>query len=356
MSLPFDEHVIPGWVHRDGPRKDVVVSSRVRLARNVEGLPFPDQASSDQLKELRRRVAEISLGAEGDSHHEIQLDEIPDRVLNVLIERRLVAEGVARRPAALHIPEQQDEGVVVNEEDHFRIQALQSGYDLGGARDRARHLEQTLGETFPYARHDRWGFLTSCPTNLGTGLRGSVLVQLPALVLSDQIDQIFKAVANLGLTVRGFYGEGTESQGFFFQISNQVTLGQPVTDLLGSLERVTEQIIRRERESREDLLAGSDATSVRDQIGRAVGILTHAHEVSSREALKLLSFVRFGVVADEVEEIDRRTVDRLLIQIQPAHLEVRLGESLADDERDQYRAQCLRKALSDAHRALNSDE
>ncbi len=357
MSLPFETKKIPDWLEGDGPDKDVVLSSRVRLARNLSGHPFPDQASEETLVDLRDRLLEDLADTDQFNLIGLIMDGQPDRQKRLLGERRLISDELGDRPgAAVLFHPDQDHGMMVNEEDHLRIQAMASGYDLDRAREQARSLETMLAERMEFVRSERWGYLTSCPTNVGTGLRGSVLVQLPGLVLADEIDQIFKAVSNLGLTVRGFYGEGSESMGFYFQISNQVTMGRPVDELLGSLERVTEQVIQRERQARENLLDGPDASSIRDRIWRSVGILSHAREINSQEALQMLSFCRLGILSGELEGIRRTEVDRLLMRVQPAHLEARLGESLDSSDRDRYRAQCLRSTFDQRKRAMNSDE
>jgi protein arginine kinase len=246
---------------------------------------------------------------------------------------------------------------MVNEEDHLRIQVMQSGFNLRECWQLANQLDDELADRLPYAYSPEWGFLTACPTNTGTGLRASVMVHLPALVMTKQINRVLQAIAKLSLTARGLYGEGTEASGNFFQISNQVTLGRTEEELIENIERILKQVIDQEQAARDNLLA-TNRLLLEDRIWRAYGILRHAHTISSGETLDLLSAVRLGVDLGIMgnshgaggteggnHRIDHQTVNELLIFSQPAHLQKLEGERLSAQERDMKRAALIRERL-----------
>lgn len=349
MNLPVDLRESPDWSKADGPEKDVVVSSRLRYARNIQALPFPGRASDAQKDEVFRRTEETLSGEDfGRPLHFARMDELTDLEKDVVQERRLGSQELTERQSAgLVFDASESVAVLVNEEDHFRIQALQSGYNLKTVKKEADRFEQVLGDNLGFAYDDQWGYLTACPTNIGTGLRASVLLHLPGLILEEKITRVLKAIANLGLTVRGYYGEGSESQGFYLQLSNQVTLGQSVEDLIDSLRRVTERLVSREREAR-NLLLDRDDVEIEDQVWRAYGTLKHARKVSTAESLKLLSFCRLGIDAGLIDGLSLTDIDELLIRTQPAHLNLAVGNRLDPQDRRAFRSKIIREAFSDA--------
>lgn len=348
MNLPIDLRNSPEWSREDGPEKDVVVSSRLRYARNISNVPFPARASKSQKDEVFRRTEETLSSTDlGRDLHFVKMSDLDSLEKDVIQERRLGSQELTEKSnAGLVFDSSESVGVLVNEEDHFRIQALRSGYNLSAVKNEADRFEETLGSELSYAFDEQWGYLTACPTNVGTGLRASVLLHLPGLILRDEITRVLKAVANLGLTVRGYYGEGTESQGFYLQLSNQVTLGQSVDDLIDSLTRVTERLISKEREARKQLLDEKDL-DVNDQIWRAYATLKHARKLEMAESLKLLSFCRLGIDAGLIDDLNLATIDELLIKTQPAHLNLMVGDRLSTDDREAFRSKILREVFQD---------
>lgn len=347
MNLPIDLKQAPAWMNRTGSDRDVVVSSRLRFARNIAGVSFPRKAETDVKGRILDRVTEALDEWDLDgTFHFVAIEDLEDLEKEVIQERRLGSPELTGEPmGGLVFDGDESRGLLINEEDHFRIQALQSGYALPEVREDAEELESALDREFGFASDDEWGYLTACPTNLGTGMRGSVLLHVPGLILRDEISRVLKAVANLGLTVRGYYGEGSESQGFYLQLSNQVTLGRSVENLLESLSRVTERIIDKERDARRKLFDGN-SVDVEDQVYRSFGVLNQARSVGASEALKCLSLVRLGADAGFFDRIGLAEIDRLTMTVQPAHLNLSIGERLSSKDRDAYRARVLRKRFN----------
>ncbi|MFB6226724.1 MAG: ATP--guanido phosphotransferase [bacterium] len=349
MNLPIDLRQSPNWARSKGPEKDVVVSSRLRFARNDSRYPFPGRANGQQKDEVFQRTEEILTSADtGRELHFLRMSDLESLEKDVIRERRLGSKKLTEAPhGGLVFDPGESTAVLVNEEDHFRIQSLSSGYNLTVVRNAAERFEDALGERIDFAYDEQWGYLTACPTNLGTGLRASVLLHLPGLILRDDISQVLKAIANLGLTVRGYYGEGTESQGFYLQLSNQVTLGQSVDDLIDSLSRVTERLISKERKARDELFS-QDEVEVQDKIWRAYGVLKHSRKLGMDESLKLLSFCRLGIDAGLIDEIELTDIDELFIKIQPAHLNQIVGSRLSNADRQAFRSTIIRKLFADS--------
>jgi protein arginine kinase len=233
---------------------------------------------------------------------------------------------------------------MINEEDHFRLQGIRPGLNLRGAYELVDRVDSEIDAALPYAFDSRLGYLTACPTNLGTGMRASVMLHLPGLVLLDQINQVIKAVNKIGLAVRGLYGEGTEALGNLFQISNQHTLGEAEPEIITQIEKVIEGVIRSEQTAR-DKLAEDHGVMLHDQIGRAYAILRYAHVLTSKEALNLLSMLRLGADLDVITNCDRSLLDLLLLEIQPAHLQLGAARELSPEERDVARAEITRARL-----------
>ena len=336
------------WLRGVGPVSDIVISSRIRLARNMEKLLFATRATEASQAEV------LTLAKEGIAQSatfkrplffEIgMLDEV-DR--QFLVERHLVSREHIARPddhKAVAIGQGEVISIMVNEEDHLRIQVIQSGMNLRDAWSLIDRLDDELSEVVPYAYSSDLGYLTCCPTNTGTGMRSSVMAHLPALVLTKQINKVIHTITKLGLTARGFYGEGTEASGNFFQISNQVSLGRTEEELVENLERILKQVIEHEQTARESLMANS-RTQLEDRIWRAFGILRSARTMSSEETLDLLSAVRLGVDLGIMNGLDRGVVNELFLFSQPAHLQKLEGKSLTVKERDARRARLIRERL-----------
>ncbi|MBI4355701.1 MAG: protein arginine kinase [Candidatus Omnitrophica bacterium] len=335
------------WLKGTGPNSEIIISSRIRLARNLAKHPFSHRAKKPGQEEVLRSV-EAGLA---DCHALkaalfLKLADLDEVDKQFLIERHLMSRDHALGDdhKGLAISDREIISVMINEEDHLRMQALQSGFNLRQAWQILDALDDELAAKVEYAFSNEWGYLTACPTNTGTGLRASVMAHLPALVMTKQINKVLQAIAKLGLTARGFYGEGTEAVGNFFQISNQVALGHSEDELIENLERIIRQVIEHEQNAR-DAMSRQDRMRLSDRIGRAFGTLQSAYIISSNETVDLLSSVRLGVDMDIVKDIDRSAVNELFILIQPAHLQKLEGKKLSSAERDVKRATLIRSKL-----------
>jgi protein arginine kinase len=336
------------WLKGSGPRHEIVISSRVRLARNVNSFPFMSKATRSQRTELHKLIRDKLLGL--DLHRTVfyvdmtKTDEV-DRQL--LVERHLISKHHAAGEGARGVAISGDEAisVMVNEEDHVRLQILRSGLQLQEAWDEADHLDDRLQESIEYAFSPRFGYLTACPTNLGTGLRTSVMLHLPALKMTGDIEKVFRAAKDTHLAVRGLYGEGTEAIGDFYQISNQTTLGRSETEILSEFnESIIPRIIQEELAARA-ILENERPLALDDKIGRAIGSLKYARLLASEETLAYLSHLRLGIVMKRVTGLDLTTLNELFLQTQPAHLQRALGKTLEGDARKAARAEFIRTRL-----------
>lgn len=339
---------------RRGPHDRIVMSSRVRLARNILEGAFPGWAKKPE----RLRVLELIRPAvEGLPEFKDAFSETMDNLgaleKQLLVERHLISREHAARSAGSGLVLNREESfcVMINEEDHLRMQALRPGLQLRQAWAAIDHLDSALEKKLHYAFSDELGYLTACPTNLGTGIRVSAMLHLPGLVLAEQINPIIQSVNKLGLAVRGLYGEGTEALGNVFQVSNQMTLGESESTIVERLEKVLSQIIEHEENARATLLE-KKAKMVYNHIGRAYGILANAHSISSKETMNLLSLMRLGVDLGLFPTVDRALVDELLILTQPAHLQTQHTGKLSAEERDLLRADMLRDRLRPVSRPV----
>lgn len=339
------------WITASGPHADIVLSSRVRLARNVAGVPFSPRASDGDrlrvLQEVREAAAHSALLAGAVL---VRVDELTANERRLLHERHLVSRelaeldaAVARSGSAVLVGD--EAALMVNEEDHLRLQVFRSGFDISGAWERASRLERDLEAHLPLAYHPEFGFLTSCPTNVGTGLRASVLVHLPGLVLTQEIGKVLTGLQQMGLTYRGLYGEGSEVVGNFFQISNQTTLGRAEDELCDHLARVVAHVISRESEARR-VLSRDAGYIIEDKLWRAYGTLRYARSLGAEEALNLLSGVRLAVGMFLLGGLSVYTLNKLLVFSQTAHLSLVEGRPLTEVEANLARARYVRSALA----------
>jgi len=303
-----------------------VLSSRVRLARNVQGYSFPGPMTKSGFNK--------------------ELSELNSLQKQVLVEQHLISRELAAKNVGCGIVVNKEKtiAVMINEEDHFRLQSIQHGFNLKKAYRSLNKIDDQLSGSLHYAYDETLGFLTSCPSNLGTGLRASVMLHLPALTISEQIQPVLKAVSKLGLAIRGIYGEGTESMGHYYQISNQSTLGESEAEIIERIERMVKQIITAEENARQKLLIEQE-DQLNDKIGRAYGVLKHAKVISSKEALDLLSLLRLGTDAGMFPEEHLKTCDHLMMYIQPAHLQFLEGGKLEMAKRDKIRAKIISSHL-----------
>jgi len=329
------------------PSEGPVVSSRVRLARNLLDATFPGWAS----KEVRNRVwNDVVLAFDTFEKSETflrwRMDELEPLDRELLFERHLISGELAERQegSGVFISEDESRAVMVNEEDHIRLQSLQPGLSLQAALAAADALDDALEQNLSYAFSSKLGYLTACPSNLGTGMRASVMLHLPGLCLTEEVKPVINAVSKIGLAVRGLWGEGSEAAGHMFQISNQITLGKTESEIIEHLEQIVLEVIEHEKNARLRLM-DSQEIKVHDHIGRAYGVLANAALMTSGEALDLLSAIRMGIDLGLLPDIKRQDIDQLFIRIHPAHLQKEAGEALGPDERDMKRAQLIRHFL-----------
>ncbi len=380
MDLDALLSVTGGWLSGKGEESDVVVSSRIRLARNLAQYPFLtrtddqtrleiEQTLRDAVSQLHRRAAarsEASGEAASDrktgknddtncsSLHYDDLAFIDVEVLSridrqFLMERQLISRELseASGPRAVVIGNSQQTSVMINEEDHLRMQILRSGFNLDDCWNEMNRLDDAIESQVAYAFHEQFGYLTACPTNVGTGIRVSVMMHLPALVQTREIQKVFQAMQKMGLAVRGLYGEGSQAMGDFYQISNQITLGKSEVEIIDMIRDVVPNIINYERRVRKALVSESHQ-QLHDQVARAYGILRNAQTISSEETLHLLSSLRMGVNLGLIDTPDLSLANELFIQTQPAHLQKRYSRELSSAERNTARAGYLRERLSEA--------
>lgn len=335
------------WLGGTGPESDIVISSRIRLARNVADFPFLSTADHREKGRIEREIRDklLSEGLSPDmTYFSLQAMSPLDR--QFLVERHLISRehAIGKGPRGVGLGARESLAIMVNEEDHLRTQGLRSGFQLRKTWEQLDELDTRLERVLNYAFSPQFGYLTACPTNVGTGLRASVMVHLPALVMTRQIDRVFQAVSKINLAVRGLYGEGTQASGDFYQISNQQTLGRSEEDIIDNIERVIPKVIEYERTVRENLLE-QKREIVEDKIWRAFGMLQTARTINSEETMDLLSAVRMGVNLGIVPDVEIRTVNELFIFTQPAHLQKLERAELSSAERDITRATFIRERL-----------
>ncbi len=335
------------WMVGGGPDSHIVLTSRIRLARNVQSFMFPGWARKDErqrsLEEIQPMVAALDQMQDGFQTELSSLDKLQKQVL---VERHLISREHAARGAgcALVADRRQRVSIMINEEDHLRLQIIRPGLNFEEAWSLADSIDNALEQQLDYAFDNEWGYLTACPSNLGTGLRASAMLHLPGLVLSEQIGQVIKAVNKIGLAVRGLYGEGTEALGHLFQISNQSTLGEDEPAIIERLERVLTQVVGHEDNARAKLTEDKP-TMLADQVARAHAILGHCHILTSKEALHHLSMLRLARDLGHWNCPDAALLDMLLLEIQPAHLQLEAGRELDAQPRDAMRAEITRRRL-----------
>lgn len=335
------------WMTPKSVDNSIVVTSRIRLARNLHNVAFPGWArKKERVKahaQIRSAVDELDVMKKGFAHEFCELDQLQKQVL---VERHLISREQAARNdgASAVIDRRQRLSLMVNEEDHLRMQSIFAGMDLQRAYKILAKVDSELEAKLPFAFDSKLGYLTACPTNLGTGMRASAMLHLPALVLSNQITQVLQAVSKIGLAVRGLYGEGTESLGHLFQISNQSTLGETEEEIINRLDRVLAQVTNHERNAREKLLE-EQQMFVADKVGRGYGLLKNAQLIDSKEAFNEISLLRLGASLGFFDKKVMAHCDAWLMDIQPAHLQLHAKKELDADERDIIRAEILRERL-----------
>lgn len=335
------------WLKGTGPSSNIVLSSRTRLARNLDKAPFSNWANKKQLEDILKTVKDVILSVSFLKNALfLRLKDMSEVDRLFLVERHLMSPEHAKNVEykALIVDPKEIVSIMVNEEDHLRIQVMQSGFSLMECWRIIDEIDTELSKKLPFAYSAKWGYLTACPTNTGTGLRGSVMCHLPALVFAGQIGRVLQAIAKLGLNIRGLYGEGTEATGNIFQISNQVSMGIAEEDIVDSIDRIANQVISREDATRKAITQKNKDALV-DRVLRAYGTLKSAHIITSSETVALLSAIRLGVDLALIKNLDRRMVNELFILTQPAHLQKMEGRALDPNERDIKRADLIRAKL-----------
>ena len=335
------------WLRGTGPNSDIVISSRIRMARNLNKLPFPHRANKKQQEEILNKTREA---IENSDYLKktmfLELASLDNVDKQFLIERHLMSREHASKSnhKAIVISEEEIVSIMINEEDHLRIQVMQSGFNLFEAWQIIDRIDDELSAKLDFAFLPEWGYLTACPTNTGTGLRGSVMLHLPALVMNKQINKVLQVINKISFTARGLYGEGTQALGNFFQISNQVALGHNEDEIIDNIHGVIKQLIEQETQARAAMMSGNKELLV-DRISRSFGTLKNAHIISSNETVELLSMVRLGLDLGIIKDVERGLINELFILIQPAHLQKLKGEKLSSQERDVKRAAIIREKL-----------
>lgn len=332
------------------PPEPIVLSTRIRLARNLVGIPFPGRATSSQ----REQILHTCFDAMRDlpdfaGGHLLEMQQLATLERQALVERHLISRelSTSEHPAGVAVSADQKVAIMVNEEDHLRLQFVRTGFSLDSTWKELNALDSKLEKALDYAFSDQLGYLTACPTNLGTGLRASAMLHLPGLVMQEHMEKVVRMVNQLGMAVRGLYGEGSEATGSIFQISNQQTLGESEMDIIKRLNSILHAIIEQEQNARQVVLE-KKATHLFDKIGRAYGVLQNGHLLSSEEAMNLLSLLRLAVDLGMLPEEFRTHVDRLFIESQPGHVQLTAKSEVEPRERDRQRATRMREVFARA--------
>lgn len=345
----FMNDALSPWMRDAGPEDDIVLSTRIRLARNFQEETFPITAHENDLNRIasymKEHYDEKSL-EDYDKLSYIDVDKLTDIEKRVLVEKHLISPYLvkARHPGVL-LSENEQLSIMVNEEDHIRIQLYFPGFQIERALKDAFLFDDWLEEEVDFAFDEQWGYLTSCPTNVGTGMRASVMVHLPALVITKRINKMIPAINQFGFVVRGIYGEGSEALGNMFQVSNQITLGKSEEDIVEDLENVMIRLVEQEREARKYLMRRS-GTQVENQIFRSYGILKYGRIIESQEAAGRISNIRLGIDLGIIEGVSQHVLNELMVLTQPGFLQYYAKDTLSPSERDILRATLIRERLT----------
>ncbi len=349
MSLEnFMNDAISPWMREEGPNNDIVLSSRIRLARNFNQHIFPTLKKEEELIKITDFFHEEYHGSSFQTYKNfdlIYMRDLSEIKKRALVEKHLISPNlVNENMGAVLMSENEQASIMLNEEDHIRMQLYFPGLQLSKALEEAFYIDDWIEEKVDYAYDEKMGYLTSCPTNVGTGLRASVLVHLPALVITKRMKRMIPVVNQLGFVVRGMYGEGTEAVGNMFQISNQITLGKAEEEIVADLESIIMNLIEQEREARKRLIERS-SSMLEDQIYRSFGLLQYSRIMESNEAAKRLSNVRLGIDLGMIEHVSHNILNELMILIQPGFLQLYAEETLTSSERDKMRSTLIRERL-----------
>lgn len=336
------------FTHSGTSKCPIVMSTRIRLARNLAHFPFPGWAKKTQKEKILGRCLEVLARIPKIKNPTgLRIDELSELERQILFERHLISRELSNEPDGAGVVISQDQAcsIMINEEDHLRMQVIRNGLHLKRAWNFINSVDSTIEESVDYAYTKELGYLTACPTNVGTGLRASAMLHLPGLVISGQMEKVVRAVNQLGIAVRGIFGEGSDASGSFFQISNQQTLGETEKAIIKRLNSVMSTIIEREEDAREKILE-EDSSRLFDKIGRAYGVLKNGHLLSSSEAMNRLSLIRLGIDIGSLPEQCRTAVDRMFIEGQPGHIQFNANKEIEPNQRDMLRASYMRNAFA----------
>lgn len=329
------------WYLEDGKDSDVVVSSRVRIARNIAGKKFVSTASDEELKDVLMTIKNSNIDSD---LHFINLSDLDELMQNSLVEKRVISRDLLEmKETGILLNDAEDISIMINEEDHLRIQVMKPGFNLDEALSDAIKVDEKISSKINYAYNDKYGFLTACPTNLGTGLRASVMLHLPALRLTGKIEKVLEVVNKVNLNVRGVYGEGTEAIGDLYQVSNKISLGVTEEEIVENVKLIVQKLIEQERKAREYLK--SQGETFEDRVSRTYGNLLYARKMTYSECAKLISIVRLGISMEIITEIDNEKLNKISILTKPATLQKYLKKELSAEERDIERAKVIKQII-----------
>lgn len=329
------------WYLEDGKDSDVVVSSRVRIARNIAGKKFVSTASDEELKDILMTIKNSNIDSD---LHFIKLSDLDELMKNSLVEKRVISRDLLEmKETGILLNDTENISIMINEEDHLRIQVMKPGFNLDEALSDAIRVDEKLSSKINYAYSDKYGFLTACPTNLGTGLRASVMLHLPALRLTGKIEKVLEVVNKVNLDVRGVYGEGTEAIGDLYQVSNKISLGVTEEEIVENVKLIVQKLIEQERKAREYLK--NQGETFEDKISRTYGNLVYARKMTYSECAKIISIVRLGISMGIITEIDNKKLNKISILTKPATLQKYLKKELSAEERDIERAKVIKQII-----------
>lgn len=336
------------WIKAKSDNKDLVLSSRIRLARNIKNIPFPDKLTNEEAKDVIKLIenALYTSSVMKSSFNTIKLKDVSNIENEALLYKHLISKKLIsnKEKSALMINEDETISLMINEEDHLRIQCITAGFNLMDAYENANNIDNLIEESLDFAFDETLGYLTSCPTNIGTGMRASVMIHLPALSMTKKMAGVSSAISQVGMTVRGLYGEGSKAESNIYQISNQITLGLSEQDILSNLTAIINQIVNEENLAKEQLLL-KHKYELEDKIFRSIGILKSARILDLKESLNLISNVRMGVEMGIIKDVDKSLLNSLLIKIQPAIIKSKSKDKLTTNEMQIQRADLVRKKL-----------
>ena len=335
------------WYLQSGKDSDVIISSRVRLSRNIEGIPFVQKCKDEELKTVYDKLENV-VPSLGYGLKFISLKDLDDINKEILVEKRLISPEFAKSKnpfSAIIINDEENICITINEEDHIKLQVFSSGVELENLMNLAIEIDQKLETLVPYSFNKKYGYLTACPTNVGTGLKISILAHLPGLTVTGNVRKVLNAVNNLGMSVRGLYGEGSKVEGDFYQIANNQTLGVTEKEITKNLKLISQKVIEQERLARKYLT--KKGIEIEDKIYRDFGVLTNAKKLSKEEANELLSSVKLGTDLGIIEELNDLKVAKLMLETKPASIQKRVGKKLSVYEQDIERANIIKQILKE---------